>query len=88
MAPVLTQESMNAQEYRELVSTVYGEKMAAEMESAQVRITLCPPDGASIKKTSLSSTERARTLANKAVLNIPLSEFLTLSEPKTFSITW
>lgn len=26
MAPVLTQESMSAQEYRELVSTVYGEK--------------------------------------------------------------
>ena len=88
MAPVFTGEPMSIPDYRDLIATVYGEEIASVMDKATVQITLEPPEGRSIKKASLSDTERSRTSQTKAVFSIPLIEFFTLSSPKTFSITY
>ena len=88
MAPVFTGELMSTTEYRELIATVYGEEIASVMDKAEVKITLEPPEGKNIKRASLSTTERSRTSATKAVFTIPMIEFFTLSSPKTFSITF
>ena len=88
MAPVFTGEAMSAEEYRELISAVYGEELARELDKSSLRITLEPPDGKKIQQASLSGTERARTSGEKASFSIPLIEFFTLSSPRTFSISW
>ena len=88
MAPIFTGESMDAAEYRDLIAAVYGEELAAELEKSAVQMSLAPPAGCKISSASLSETGRSRTSANKAVFSVPLLEFLTLRNAKTFSITW
>lgn len=88
MAPIFTGETMTTAEYRDLIAAVYGEDIAAELEKSVVQMTLAPPPGCKISSASLSETERARTSANKAVFSVPLLEFLTLQNAKTFSIVW
>lgn len=88
MAPVFTGEQMSENEYKELIISVYGEDISKELLSSEIKITLEVPEGCTLKKSSLSQTENSKTAKDKAVFNIPLIEFLTLQEAKTFSITW
>lgn len=88
MAPVFTGDVMSGAEYRNLIASVYGDDIARELDSSVLRITLEAPKGMTIKETSLSGTTRSVPVEKKAVLSIPLVEFLTLSSPRTFSITY
>lgn len=88
MAPVFTGEKMTEEEYRELIMSVYGEDISKELLSSEMKITLEVPEGCTLKKSSLSQTENSKTAKDKAVFSLPIVEFLTLSEAKTFSITW
>lgn len=45
MAPVLTGEKMTTHEYAELISVVYGEKLAQELKKSVVKLTLASPSG-------------------------------------------
>ena len=58
------------------------------LEKASIKVTLLPPEGKSIKKASLSDTEQSKTSLKKAVFSVPLFDFLTLQNTKTFSISW
>lgn len=78
MAPVLTNEKISTEEYIDLVATIYGEPLAAEVKVSTVKVELSCPDGMFIKNTK----------TNKKEFNIPLAQFLCTSEPKEYSIQW
>src|SRR5574344_2280659 len=88
MAPVFSGETMSPSDYIDLVATVYGQELSDELQSSAVKITLSSPEGTSIKKTALSDATNVKTAADQVTFLIPLAEFLTLSDTKTFSITW
>ncbi len=88
MAPVFGSEMMSVQDYKNLISLVYGNEISSVLEKASVKVSLLPPEGKSIKKASLSDTEQSKTSLKKAVFSVPLLDFLTLQNAKTFSISW
>ena len=88
MAPVFGSEVMSEQDYKNLISLVYGNEISSVLEKASIKVTLLPPEGKSIKKASLSDTEQSKTSLKKAVFSVPLFDFLTLQDTKTFSISW
>lgn len=88
MAPVLTGEEMSHKEYVDLVGSVYGEELAAEIDSALFYVSLECPENCTIKKTSLSNLKNAVTGQKKASFSIPLADFLCITKAWTFSITW
>lgn len=71
MIPSLIGEKMSAQEYEELLSSMYGPTFAKDVVSGTLEISLSSPDG---KKTLKDS--------------VPLGEILTLSETKTWKVSW
>ena len=71
MIPALIGEDMDAEEYRQLLSALYGTKFANELVDGKLSITLTAPDG---KKTTKAEAT--------------LGEILTLTEEKTWSVTW
>ncbi|MBO5606416.1 MAG: hypothetical protein J5930_00820 [Treponema sp.] len=85
MAPVFSGEKMTKDEYRMLIASIYGENIAKELESSAIDVTLIPPKGKSIKKSSPANAESS---ASKAVFSIPLLDFLTLGTQKSYSIEW
>lgn len=72
MAPVFTGEKLTSDEYTGLIACLYGTDLAQELSNAKMNITLQSPQGKS----------------KKSVFTIPLVEFLTLQEDKTYSIKW
>ena len=71
MIPCLNDETMDVSEYENLLSFVYGQKLAKELVSQPLELNLQSPDS---KKTVSSK--------------ITLGEVLTLTEPKTWTVTW
>ena len=88
MAPILGSEEMSSQDYKDLLSLVYGETLAKSLSDANVKVSLFAPSGKTIKRAALSNTEQSKTSASKAVFTVPLLDFLTLQSSKTFSISW
>lgn len=88
MAPILGSEKMSSQDYKDLLSLVYGEDLAKSLSEANVKVSLFAPNGKTIKRAALSNTEQSKTSASKAVFTVPLLDFLTLQSSKTFSISW
>lgn len=88
MAPILGSEKMSSQDYKDLLSLVYGEDLAKSLAEANVKVSLFAPNGKTIKRAALSNTEQSKTSASKAVFTVPLLDFLTLQSSKTFSISW
>lgn len=72
MAPVFGGEPMTAQDYVDLVASVYGKPLSDEIAAANVRITLYGPAGSGSKKTA----------------TIPLTDILTATKPLTYTVTW
>jgi len=52
MIPALIGETMNAEEYRELLSSMYGPSFANELVDGKISITLTSPDGKKVKKAT------------------------------------
>ena len=67
-APVFTGDALTREEYTSLISIIYGQRLAKELDDADIKITLESPTG---KKTEFK---------------LPVMEFLTLTEDKSFSI--
>ena len=64
MAPAITGEKLNLAEYRELLSSLYGPKIAAEFTDGPVALTLTSPDGEKATKVKLTLGE-LMTIANE-----------------------
>ena len=52
MIPALIGETMNTEEYRELLSSMYGPSFANELVDGKISITLTSPDGKKVKKAT------------------------------------
>lgn len=74
MAPCFTGEEISETEYRELVASLYGNKIADELLRGTVKIILC--DGITRQKAEQCF-----------ILEIPLIEILTLQKEKTYVIS-
>lgn len=72
MIPSFTGETMSANEYKDLLSSVYGERVANEIANAKVKISLTGPTGTNVQKK----------------FSFDLIELLTLTTEKAFSISW
>jgi hypothetical protein len=72
MAPVFGGTVMTAEDYVNLVASVYGQPVGDEVAAAQIRITLYGPAGSGIRKT----------------VTVPLTDILTASKPLVYSVTW
>ena len=72
MAPVFSGESMTANDYIELVASVYGRPLADEVAAAQVSISLYPPAGTGTEKK----------------ISVPLTDILTAQNPLVYSVQW
>ena len=88
MAPVLTGEEMDKEDYLATIALIYGEDLASEMSGASVDIELESPSGKKIKKTALAGVDKSRVNGSKVSFSLPLVELLTMTGARTFSITW
>ena len=90
MAPVMTGEALEREEYRDILAAAYGERAAEEMTSStctvQVRaprpvlsVRLTGPDSDTIPLENEGSTVTAA---------IPLDLLLTLREPLNLTVSW
>lgn len=79
MAPVLTGVDSSAFEYEELIKSAYGEKLAIELKKSSFKsVITCPKKIQSVKITPIGKIKKE---AEKAFVEIPLSELLCLTEP-------
>lgn len=88
MAPVLTGDEMSAEDYIDLIAIIFGDETAHELSSASLTVTMIAPDKKAVTKTALSDAKNVKTNGNKVTFTIPVVDLLTLSEAKTFSISW
>lgn len=78
MAPVLTGEEMTPEEYIDLVASFYGQPLADELKTANIKVALKCPDGCRIKSNSSA----------EATFVISAADFLCLKETRIFTINW
>lgn len=72
MAPCFTDEVLTKEEYIELVASLYGESIAKDFTSGNITIAI----------------KNARTKKYSPGITIPLIDILTLTEEKTFTVTF
>ncbi len=99
MAPALTGEVMDAEEYRDLTAAAYGKTVAGELDAARFGLTVRAPariTAASVTTAgpagSAGSAGPAGTVASfsadTAAFTIPLITLLTLEEPLSLEVRW
>ncbi|MDR2072447.1 MAG: hypothetical protein LBP60_03320 [Spirochaetaceae bacterium] len=81
MAPVATGEALTKKEYLELVTSVYGEAIAAEIAAARIGALISVPGTVSSVKGGSFSGREAR-------FDIPLLDILVLETPLNYEIAW
>ena len=86
MAPAFTGEKMDRSEYKMLIASIYGEKIASELEKAQITVSLSCPKGKKISASSLPTG--AKVTSSTATFDLPLMDLLTLSSARSYSISW
>lgn len=85
MAPVFTGEAMSADEYLMLLSSVYGKDIGDELKAASINFKMTCPAG---KKLLSAQGKSIRKNTNSAQVSLPLVDFLVLSSPLNYKITW
>lgn len=86
MAPLFTGETMSADEYTDLVAAVYGQQLADELTSSRFTLNISVPGY--VTSVSVPSALNATVTKNntKAVISLPLSALLTLSQPHSILV--
>lgn len=102
MAPALTGEVMNAEEYRDLTAAAYGKTVAGELEAARFTLEVKVPGkvaGASVNAEGSAGPAgsagvarpegtAASFSADTATFTIPLVALLTLEEALSLEVRW
>lgn len=86
MAPSLQETSMNDDEYIELVASAYGKKIASELKTSILILSIETPS--KIKNISISPSIDHEVIEAKAILSIPLTYILVMNEPISISIDY
>jgi hypothetical protein len=81
MAPIATGETVSASEYLDLVASVYGKDIAAEIGRGRIKASIdFPGPIRSVKGGSFSG--------NRASFDIPLLDLLVLESPLEYEVMW
>jgi len=86
MAPVFTDETLSQAEYEDTIASAYGKTIVAELRKSFFTLTVKCPNTVRTAKTSAPGT--ATITGSSAVIKIPLSAILTLTDPITASVEW
>lgn len=86
MAPVFTDEKLSAQEYEDTIAVAYGKTIVAELRKSLFTLTVRCPNAVRTAKASAGGTTTFS--GTSAVIKIPLSAILTLTDPITASVEW
>jgi hypothetical protein len=81
MAPVATGEALGEREYLEIVASVYGKALAAEIENAEFLLSVSFPGPVNKISGGISTGSRAS-------FSIPLIKLLVLDEPLIYEVRW
>jgi hypothetical protein len=81
MAPAATGEALSRGEYLQLVESVYGKALSAEIAASRVTAVITMPGTVKSVKGGTSSGREAR-------FDIPLTDLLVLEQPLDYEITW
>ena len=81
MAPVVLGEIMSAGEYLDLVASIYGRPLAAEITEARIRGTLELP-------RPVTAVHGGTFSGRRAVFDIPLLDILLLERPLRYEVSW
>ena len=85
MAPVFTDEKLSTAEYEDTIGSAYGKTIVAELKKSFFTLTVKCPNAVRTAKTSAGT---ATINGSSAVIKIPLSAILTLTDPITASVEW
>ena len=90
MAPVLTGEALEREEYRDILAAAYGERAAEEMTSSTCTVQVRAPRPVhSVRLTGPDSdTIPLETDGSTVTAAIPLDLLLTLREPLNLTVSW
>jgi len=90
MAPVLTGEALEREEYRDILAAAYGERAAEEMTSSTCTVQVrAPGPVTSVRLTGPDSDTIPLDNDGSAVTaSIPLDLLLTLREPLNLTVSW
>jgi hypothetical protein len=81
MAPIATGEVLTVSEYLELVTSVYGSNVSAEIKNALVNIDFTVPG-------TIKSVKGGTFSKNQAVFSVPLTDLLVLEKAVSYEIVW
>jgi hypothetical protein len=81
MAPIATGETVSKSEYLDLVATVYGRAVAAEIGQGRIKATIDFPG-------PLKSVKGGSFSKNRADFDIPLLDILVLESPLEYEVVW
>lgn len=87
VSPITTGENLTADEYKKMITSVYGPKIASELTTAFFKLTVSCPGVISEVKTEPVGKVRYFS-GNSAVLTIPLSYMLSLEKPLKIMMTY
>lgn len=88
MAPIFTDEKMTTDEYVELLSLVYGDKIAKETKDSVFGIEISVPKKIKYVTTNNFQNVKNETLNGKAKIEIPLVDFLCLQSEAEIVLNW
>ena len=81
MAPVVTEETINKDEYLVLISTFYNRSIADEIARSTIRASIDFPG-------QVTSVTGGSFSARRAILNINLIDLLVLEKPLRYEVIW
>lgn len=88
-APIFTNEELTTEDYYEVLSAIYGNKLAKEAMFSTFIIEVSVPETSSIKKIDVKvPSSKTVTNKNKARITIPLADFLCNLEESSIIIAW
>jgi hypothetical protein len=81
IAPIATGEALSKTEYLELVASIYGKPVAAEISGASIRASVDFPG-------RIRSAPGGTFSGNRAEFDIPLLDVLVLESPLVYEVSW
>lgn len=86
-APILTGETMTAEEYADLIGVIYGDSVARELRQAKVRILVTAP--AEVQSATVSvPSGKMRAQGRYVEFTLPLTELLSCVEEVDFIVQY
>lgn len=88
MAPLITGENLTTEEYENLISSMYGKTLAAEMSKSIITVSFTAPKNILSATLNPQNSGTVKTKNKTTEFSIPLAKFLSLFSGVEFCIHW